>query len=147
MARIDNFSKQVEPASLTFSMFTREELLQLSVKKITTSLTFSEFGYPLPNSLYDPALGPLNEKSEPCSTCFKNVYSCPGHFGHIELPVVCINPLFYQKLEAIIKLSCMSCSMLQINSNIKQVFVLQMKLLEAGFIIEAQELGNFIGEF
>lgn len=49
----------------------------------------------MPDGLHDPALG-LESGVMPtrqCVTCRQNSTSCPGHFGHIELPVPVYNPL------------------------------------------------------
>jgi len=34
---------------------------------------------------------------------------CPGHFGHIELPVPVYNPLIFAELLSLIKLVCFNC--------------------------------------
>lgn len=34
---------------------------------------------------------------------------CPGHFGHIELPVPVYNPLIFSELLTLIKLVCFNC--------------------------------------
>lgn len=51
-------------------------------------------GNPALNGLYDLALGPPDSK-EVCATCIQNFSNCPGHFGHIELPLPVYNPLFF----------------------------------------------------
>ncbi|XP_044737511.1 DNA-directed RNA polymerase I subunit RPA1 [Chrysoperla carnea] len=139
---------EIETSSIEFSVLTQEEILKLSVKKISTSLTFDQLGYPINGGLYDLALGPLlknvKDQSDPCATCHKNVYQCPGHFGHYELPVICVNPLFYSSVELLLKTSCMTCYQLQFPLNIKKLFILQMKLIQAGYIIEAQEISNYM---
>lgn len=51
-------------------------------------------GNPAVNGLYDLALGPPDSR-EVCATCMQNFSNCPGHFGHIELPLTVYNPLFF----------------------------------------------------
>lgn len=67
---------------------------KLSVKTITNSLLLDNVGNAASNGLYDLALGPADNK-EICSTCMQDFKSCPGHFGHIDLPLPVYNPLFF----------------------------------------------------
>lgn len=52
-------TKQV--ASAAFSFYSADELRALSVKRITNSLAFDQLKQPVPNGLYDPALGPTDK--------------------------------------------------------------------------------------
>ena len=63
----------------------------VSVKRISNPITLDTFGNVLPDGLYDRALGP--DPFETCKTCGLGHQHCPGHFGHIELPVSVYNPL------------------------------------------------------
>lgn len=67
---------------------------KLSVKPITNPQYLDNVGNPAVNGLYDLALGPPDSK-EVCATCLQNFSNCPGHFGHIELPLPVYNPLFF----------------------------------------------------
>jgi RNA polymerase Rpb1, domain 1 len=69
------------------------QIRKLSVKRIINPVTLDPFGHVLPDGLYDEAMGvQLNSHSE-CVTCKLSGTRCPGHFGHIELPVPVYNPL------------------------------------------------------
>lgn len=50
-------AKHLDLQSLSFSVFTPEDIKNLSVKKITSYESFNNLGYPLGGGLYDPALG------------------------------------------------------------------------------------------
>ena len=69
------------------------QIRQLSVKKIVNPVTVDPFGNSLQDGLYDPALGPQGSDFGVCATCQQQASVCPGHFGHIELPVPVYNPL------------------------------------------------------
>ncbi|RZB40094.1 DNA-directed RNA polymerase I subunit RPA1 [Asbolus verrucosus] len=142
----DTSPKHIVLNSLSFSMFTTEEIRRLCVTKICTPLTLDAFGHPLPGGLYDTTLGPLTEKSEPCGTCRKNLYFCPGHFGYIELPLPVVNPIFYKIIGVILRMSCLSCYRFQIPEHIKYSIAIQIKLLNSGMVTEALEIGNRIAE-
>lgn len=63
--------------------------------------------------------GPVGEKSDPCQTCFNNILGCPGHIGHIELPLPVVNPLFYNIIRSLLKITCVTCFRLQISGKYK----------------------------
>ncbi len=46
-----------------FSFMNTSEARNLSIKQITNSLTFDLLKQPVPNGLYDPALGPVDKFS------------------------------------------------------------------------------------
>lgn len=64
------------------------------MKPITNPQYLDSVGNPAVNGLYDLALGPPDSR-EVCATCMQNFSNCPGHFGHIELPLPVYNPLFF----------------------------------------------------
>jgi len=47
--------------SVKFSFYSSDDIRKLSVKKITCPDLLDVKGTPVPNGLYDPALGPMNE--------------------------------------------------------------------------------------
>lgn len=56
----------------------------------------------------------MTEHSDPCATCFQNIFNCPGHFGHIELPLPVVNPLFHKLIMILLRISCLSCFSIQL---------------------------------
>lgn len=93
---------------------------KLSVKAITNARFLDAVGNVAPNSLYDLALGPADNKEvclfwneecltyfcvldvtewtclyQVCSTCCQDFNNCPGHLGRVELPLPVYNPLFF----------------------------------------------------
>lgn len=77
-------------------------------------------------SLYDPRLGHgaqyMHDGSSGacrtiphCYTCGMDYHNCPGHSGHIELPMVIINPLFTQLVVTIMQTLCVNCCRLRIS--------------------------------
>ncbi|KAG9926455.1 hypothetical protein KCV05_g6613, partial [Aureobasidium melanogenum] len=67
-----------------FAFLPSDEIRALSVKRITNPTTFDTLLNPVPGGLYDAALGNFGDNS--CTTCNLK-FGCPGHCGHIELPV------------------------------------------------------------
>ena len=57
---------------------------------------------------YDPRMGVL-ENNGICTTCLKKNIDCPGHFGHIVLPVAFYNKLFFKLIVALLNCICPVC--------------------------------------
>uniref|UniRef100_A0A0E9WAW0 DNA-directed RNA polymerase n=1 Tax=Anguilla anguilla TaxID=7936 RepID=A0A0E9WAW0_ANGAN len=89
---------------MSFGMYSAEEIRKLSVKTITNDRFLDNVGNPATNGLYDLALGPLDAK-EVCATCMQDFNNCPGHLGHIELPLPVYNPLFFDVSEPLYSMS------------------------------------------
>ncbi len=79
------------------------------MKNITNSQLLDNVGSAAANGLYDLALGPADNK-EICSTCMQDFSSCPGHFGHIDLPLPVYNPVFFDVSVIVCPPLQVSCS-------------------------------------
>ncbi|XP_073676380.1 DNA-directed RNA polymerase I subunit RPA1 [Garra rufa] len=142
------FSKETpwrQLEGMSFGLFTTDEIRKLSVKSITNSQLFDNVGNAAPNGLYDLALGPADNK-EICSTCMQDYSSCPGHFGHIELPLPAYNPMFFDKLYLLIRGSCLSCHMLKCPRAAVHLLLGQLKLLDVSAMKEVYELENVLNQ-
>uniref|UniRef100_A0AAX7W170 DNA-directed RNA polymerase subunit n=1 Tax=Astatotilapia calliptera TaxID=8154 RepID=A0AAX7W170_ASTCA len=118
---------------MSFGIYSAEEIRKLSVKAITNFRFLDGVGNVAPNGLYDLALGPADIK-EVCSTCCQDFNNCPGHLGHIELPLPVYNPLFFDKLYLLIRGSCLACHMLTCPRAAMHLLLNQLKLLDHGAI-------------
>ncbi|KAF7649221.1 hypothetical protein LDENG_00144910 [Lucifuga dentata] len=119
---------------------------KLSVKLITNSRFLDPVGNVAPNSLYDLALGPADSK-EVCSTCCQDFNNCPGHLGHVELPLPVYNPLFFDKLYLLIGGSCLACHMLTCPRAAVHLLQSQMKLLDHGALQEVYQVEQVLSQF
>ncbi|KAM7000703.1 DNA-directed RNA polymerase I subunit RPA1 isoform 2-T2 [Tautogolabrus adspersus] len=124
---------------MSFGMYSAEEIRKLSVKTITNSRFLDSVGNVAPNSLYDLALGPADSK-EVCSTCCQDFNNCPGHLGHVELPLPVYNPLLFDKLYLLIRGSCLSCHMLTCTRAAIHLLLKQLKLLDHGAMQEVYQI-------
>ncbi|KAJ0002687.1 hypothetical protein NQD34_007836 [Periophthalmus magnuspinnatus] len=124
---------------MSFGMFSAEEMRKLSVKLITNSRFLDNVGNVALNSLYDLALGPADNK-EVCSTCCQDFNSCPGHFGHVELPLPVYNPLFFDKLYFLIRGSCLKCHLLTCPRAAIHLLMKQLHLLDHGALQEVYHI-------
>ena len=93
-----------------------------------------------PGGLYDARMGPYTDRHNiMCATCVQSMDFCPGHLGHIELPLPVCNPLFYSTILRMLKISCMQCHRFRVPEHIKKLYYVQQRLLDCGDIIAAQQ--------
>uniref|UniRef100_A0A671WNV0 DNA-directed RNA polymerase subunit n=1 Tax=Sparus aurata TaxID=8175 RepID=A0A671WNV0_SPAAU len=131
---------------MSFGMYSAEEIRKLSVKTITNSRFLDAVGNVAPNSLYDLALGPADIK-EACSTCCQDFNNCPGHLGHVELPLPVYNPLFFDKLYLLMRGSCLSCHMLTCPRAAIHLLLNQLKLVDRGAMQEVYLIEQVLNQY
>ncbi|XP_061690930.1 DNA-directed RNA polymerase I subunit RPA1 [Syngnathoides biaculeatus] len=131
---------------ISFGIYSAEEIRKLSVKSITNSKLLDGVGNAAPNSLYDLALGPADNK-EACSTCCQDFNNCPGHLGHVELPLPVYNPLFFDKLFLLIRGSCLKCHMLTCSRPAVHLLLNQLKLLDHGAMHQVYHIEEILSQF
>lgn len=152
MALNSTFSKissgftSVDPDSIQFLMFSSDDVRKLSVAKITNPQSFDALGNPTKGGLYDSSLGPLRDRNDICETCSNSMLHCPGHFGHIDLPLVVINPVFSKNIYTLFRVSCLKCFRIQMDERLKFILKLQLQLIDAGHVTAALDLNNYIGD-
>nr|CAG4647637.1 EOG090X00BV [Moina brachiata] len=133
-------SVHIYPKSVSFGFHTAEDIRKISVVEVTNPDTFNSLGHPTNGGLYDPRMGPHEEQAGQCATCNLLMQQCPGHFGHINLPLPCFHPLFLRNLIAIIKLTCPACKCFNISTKAKLLLAGQLDLLHNGLMTEALQL-------
>ncbi|XP_064200211.1 DNA-directed RNA polymerase I subunit RPA1 [Anguilla rostrata] len=131
---------------MSFGMYSAEEIRKLSVKTITNDRFLDNVGNPATNGLYDLALGPLDAK-EVCATCMQDFNNCPGHLGHIELPLPVYNPLFFDKLYLLVRGSCLSCHMLTCPRAAVHLLLHQLRVLDVGALQAVDDLEAELNRF
>lgn len=82
-------------SGLTFEFLNKPTIYKLSVKEILNPFALDKLLNPVPNGLYDLALGPI-DKNDVCVTCRLDFFKCPGHYGHIDLVLPVYNPIFFK---------------------------------------------------
>ncbi|KAI0065920.1 beta and beta-prime subunits of DNA dependent RNA-polymerase [Artomyces pyxidatus] len=127
--------------SVSFSFLTTEDIRRISVKQITNPVLLDDLNRPNIGGLYDPALGP-SERQDICATCHQTHYSCPGHFGHIELPAPVFHPLFMNHMFNLLRATCMFCHQLKLPRGAIVRYVAKLQLLEHGLLDAAIALDS-----
>ncbi|TBU46604.1 beta and beta-prime subunits of DNA dependent RNA-polymerase [Dichomitus squalens] len=128
-------------ASISFSFLTTEDVRRISVKQIVNPVLLDELNSPNIGGLYDPALGP-SDKNSICATCRLSYYTCPGHFGHIDLPAPVFHPLFMVNAYHLLRGTCLFCHRFKVSRFVLCKFVAKLRLLEYGFLVAAKALDD-----
>ncbi|KAH9850735.1 beta and beta-prime subunits of DNA dependent RNA-polymerase [Lenzites betulinus] len=128
-------------ASVSFSFLTTEDVRRISVKQIVNPVLLDDLNRPNIGGLYDPALGP-SDKQDICATCRLSYFTCPGHFGHIELPAPVFHPLFMANAYHLIRGTCLFCHRFKVSRFVLCKYVAKLRLLEYGFVVAAKALDD-----
>lgn len=104
-----------EIKSITFGIYSADEILKMSVCKIDNPKKTPTFG-----TVYDPRMG-TTDSSQICETCKDTATNCPGHFGHIELNEPIVHPLYYRRVASFLSCFCLKCYRLLLQKD--QIFL------------------------
>ena len=141
---LPNIVTHVEIKESSLSFYSDEEIKKFSVQKIYNPVIFDSLLYPLPGGAHDPALGPM-DNNESCVTCGLRASFCPGHFGHIQLPLIVYNPVLFHLLYKLLKKSCFVCHRFLFKSPLDAMLLEgRLRLASAGYVPQAIELEDII---
>ncbi|KAF9653451.1 beta and beta-prime subunits of DNA dependent RNA-polymerase [Thelephora ganbajun] len=127
--------------SISFSFLTTEDIRRVSVKQIINPTLLDDLNRPNLGGLYDPALGP-SDRNDLCKSCHASYDSCPGHFGHIELPAPVFHPLFMVNMFNLLRATCLFCHHFKAKRVEVAKFAAKLRLLERGLLIPAQKIDD-----
>ena len=133
------FKKEIVGSQITgtwFGFYTREEIIKLSVKQVTSPISIDELGTYLKDGLYDPAFGPQNAW-DMCESCGLSYEFCPGHPGHIELAVPVYHPILFNIFYKLLRSICFHCHRLRMPEDQIRSYTVRFKLLSLGKLKEA----------
>ncbi|KAJ7904744.1 hypothetical protein B0H14DRAFT_3079532 [Mycena olivaceomarginata] len=120
-------------SGVSFSFLTGEDVRRISVKQIVNVNLLDDLNRPNIGGLYDPALGPT-ERQDICATCRLTFFTCPGHFGHIELPAPVFHPLFMGNMYNLLRDTCLFCHRFKVSRPVLAKYVAKFRLLERGLL-------------
>lgn len=132
-------------SAVSFGMYSADAIRKMSVTTIQKPVAFDSLNHPVPGGLYDPAMGPIDFLGT-CKTCNLMSKHCPGHCGHIELPLPVFNHVMFKQLLTIIKSCCWFCGELNCGPLLSHLFELQMELLDRGLIAAAQDIALVVDQ-
>ncbi|KAK6844312.1 hypothetical protein PG995_014422 [Apiospora arundinis] len=130
--------------SVDFDFLTPAEIKAISVKRIENPESFDDLNNPLPGGLQDPALGAWGEHQ--CSTCGLNQASCPGHSGHIDLPVPVYHPVFLDQIMRLLRAQCAYCFRFRMRKADLTLVACKLRLLQFGLLNDAHYLDKITSD-
>lgn len=92
-----------------FGTLTETEIRALSVCEVYRPSQRNASGGDPVGTPYDRRMGVL-ESGHICETCGFDNKMCPGHFGHIELPIPIYNIIFIDWISRILQCVCIRCA-------------------------------------
>lgn len=131
-----------EITSVDFGVLSDAEIQKLSAKQISNPIVFDNLGHPVNGGLYDLSLGAFLRNV--CATCGLDEKFCPGHMGHIDLPVPVYNPMFFNQIYIFLRSSCLYCHHFKMNWLEVNLFKCKLQLIQYGLLLECVELENIL---
>ncbi|XP_010516387.1 PREDICTED: DNA-directed RNA polymerase I subunit 1-like [Camelina sativa] len=125
--------------SVRFSFMTERDVRKHSFLKVTSPVLLDNVERPVRGGLYDPIMGPLNDK-EACESCGQLKLCCPGHCGHIELVYPIYHPLLFSLLYNFLQRTCFFCHHFMAKANDVKKCVSQLKLIMKGDVVSAKQV-------
>ena len=136
-----------ELSSVKFDFYSPEEIKRISMKQITVTNVYNEFGLPNPGSLSDPCLGVgAFDRNSTCEVCHQNNENCTGHFGHIELSIPVYNPFLMNQILKLLNAKCFNCHKLKLSLKDNSYLLMKLFLIKLGLFDEAEEIKNIMYE-
>ncbi|EME42306.1 hypothetical protein DOTSEDRAFT_175298 [Dothistroma septosporum NZE10] len=123
---------------VSFGCLSRKDVRALSAKRITNATTFDTLLNPVPGGLYTSELGQFGDNA--CGTCGLKNPQCPGHPGHIELPVPCYHPTFMEQVLRLLRAACIYCGKLKMKRVLVARYICKLRLVRCGLLKELTEL-------
>lgn len=80
-----------------------------------------------------------------CTTCNLNQANCPGHPGHIQLPLPVYHPVFLDQAYRLLRAACVYCKGFRLPQKELHRYICKLRLLQHGLINEAH-IVDCIGE-
>jgi len=127
--------------ALSFGWYKPDEILNLSVKRVTQGQIYDNLNQPIAGGLYDTAMGPI-EKHDHCITCGLNSADCLGHMGHIELSLPVYHPLLFDLLYKLVKAKCFVCHRFRCSRLKLKLLLTKLRLLDAGLLLLAKSVDD-----
>lgn len=106
---MQNQQPRREIGLINFGILSANEIMKMSVCELNSSALSGN------GSVYDPRMGFSSDvRDKLCVTCNLDYEGCPGHHGHIVLPIPIIHPnlKFFKMVSSFVKCICYKCGKL-----------------------------------
>lgn len=88
-------------------------------------------------------MSPLTIPYFSCDTCHLRNAQCPGHPGHIELPVPVYHPVFMDQVLRFLRSQCIYCHGFRLSRRDVHAYVCKFRLLQHGLLHEAAMIDSY----
>ncbi|KAK7183362.1 RNA polymerase Rpb1 [Paraphaeosphaeria sporulosa] len=130
-------------SGVEFQFFSAQDVRTVSVKRISNPTTFDSLLHPVPGGLHDAALGAFLDNI--CATCgLTTMNGCPGHCGHIELPVPVYHISFLDQLLRVLRGKCCYCHNFKLSRAQVNEYAAKLRLLRHGLIEDANGMHEHV---
>ena len=75
-----------------------------------------------------------------CATCHLDYQFCPGHLGHIALPIPVYNVTFFDQMLRLLRATCVYCFQLRMSKAEVDRYACKLRLIQYGLLSEAVDL-------
>lgn len=99
-----------------------------------------EHGVTMCKLYFYPHLHHLTNFDASCKTCNLGEFLCPGHVGHIQLPVPCYHPTFMDQILRLLRAQCTYCYHLKFSKKRINLYVCKLRLIQHGLLEAVEEI-------
>ncbi|CAK7235226.1 DNA-directed RNA polymerase III subunit C1 (rpo31) [Sporothrix bragantina] len=109
---------------IKFGVQSAQDIVQQSVLEVSDSMLYNVERNRTP-SAHGPLDGRLGtpSKSAPCKTCQQPLSECPGHFGHVRLPLPAFHIGYLKYTVRVLQCICKDCSSVLLEDKARKTFL------------------------
>ncbi len=133
--------------SITFGLFSSEEIRKMATVKVITPELYDKEGYSVDGGLMDTHLGVIDPGLK-CKTCGGKLKECTGHFGYIEFARPIIHIKYTKPILDVLRATCRDCGKLLLEETEKQGYHAKLDQLEKekGFVARREKLREILNK-
>ncbi|KAK4676677.1 DNA-directed RNA polymerase III subunit C1 (rpo31) [Podospora pseudoanserina] len=116
--------------ALKFGIQSTQDILNQGVLEVSDNLLYDVENNraPFKHGPLDPRLGTSSPKPDAkCHTCHQDLMGCPGHFGHVKLPLPVFHIGYLKYIQATLQNICKSCSRILLTNEERRRFLRSLR--------------------
>ncbi|KAL0236313.1 hypothetical protein GEMRC1_002895 [Eukaryota sp. GEM-RC1] len=99
---------------IQFGILSPDVIRKMAVCEVDKEILYDDRNVPVRGGPHDPDMGPVDMKQF-CRYCQGTSFSCPGHFGFIDLAAPVFHMGFISTVVKVLRCVCFTCSRLRIS--------------------------------
>ncbi|KAK0615060.1 RNA polymerase-like protein [Bombardia bombarda] len=123
---VDNLPKRFK--ALKFGIQSHQDIVSQGVLEVSDNMLYDiEKGRTTyPHGPLDPRMG-TSSKTGTCGTCMLPLATCPGHFGHVRLPLPVFHIGYLKYIQATLQNICKDCARVLLEEPQRRQFLKQLR--------------------